>query len=346
MRANKAILCGVVLAAVSLAMAEPAADKAADKEHIALINEYFAAVNKQDIKGALKVTIGQATDPAIKACAYAKAFAKTVDLPVKASARKRKKDGVLAVYDVSITTKSGGKTTQSITVMALKLVDGHRKIVAIATPKQWAAGLDPAVFNETPRPDPKFVTWAYQFYIAEATYVKEMAARAAGPRRERGDNCLRRPYYSKIRDLDPATCGDTASTDIQAHVFEGLYGYHYLKRPVEVIPLLADGMPKISKDGLIWTIKIKKRVKYSRNPCFGRDEKGKPKTRTVTADDFVLAFKRIADYHVKTRLAMAFVGDKIAGFGEYRRKTKTYASADFSRYDVTGRVKLYHCGAG
>jgi len=142
-------------------------------------------------------------------------------------------------------------------------------------------------------------------------------------------------YSSKVNSIDPATCGDTMSAAIQGGFYEGLYTYHYLKRPVEVIPELAESMPEISPDGLTYTVKIKKGIRYSRNPCFGRESGGKHKykTRTVTADDLVLAYKRVGDFHVNTRLSLAFVRDRILGLAEYRRKTRNYAPGDFSRYE-------------
>lgn len=140
-------------------------------------------------------------------------------------------------------------------------------------------------------------------------------------------------YGAKVNSVDPATCGDTTSSSIQGNMYEGLYTYHYLKRPVEVITLLAESMPEISDDGLVYTIKLKRAVKYARNPCFGMDAKGRAKTRFVTADDFVTAFKRIGDYHVTTKLSLAFIEDKIVGLAEYRQRTRRYAPGDFSRYD-------------
>jgi len=140
-------------------------------------------------------------------------------------------------------------------------------------------------------------------------------------------------YPSKVNSIDPVTCGDTTSAAIQGNFYEGLYTYHYLKRPMEVVPELADGMPEISDDGMTYTVKVKKNVKYFRNPCFGKESDGRYKNRTVTADDFVLSFKRVGDYHVNTRLSLAFIQDKILGVEEYHRKTRSYAPGDFSRYE-------------
>jgi len=148
-----------------------------------------------------------------------------------------------------------------------------------------------------------------------------------------GKTVLYNIYPSKVNSIDPVTCGDTMSAAIQGNFYEGLYTYHYLKRPMEVIPQLADGMPEVSADALTYTVKIKKGVQYFRNPCFGKEADGRWKNRTVRAEDFVLAFKRVGDYYVNTRLSLAFVQDKILGLDEYRKRTRNYAQGDFSRYD-------------
>ena len=145
------------------------------------------------------------------------------------------------------------------------------------------------------------------------------------------------PFTARtFKSLDPATCGDVTSSTIQANFYEGLYTYHYLKRPVEVVEQLADGMPRVSPDGLTYTIRIKKGILYHRNPCFGKDPTGAHawNTRMVTADDFVLSLKRVADYHVNTGLAWAFLADRIVGLDAYREKTRQFRIGDFSRYDI------------
>ena len=140
-------------------------------------------------------------------------------------------------------------------------------------------------------------------------------------------------YIAKVKSIDPATCGDTTSSSMQGNVFDGLYTYHYLKRPLEVITQLAADLPKVSPDGLVYTIQLRKDIDYAANPCFGIDESGRPKTRSMRAEDFVLAFKRIADSHLTTTLSLAFVHDKIVGLKEYRESTRTYQKGDFTRYD-------------
>ena len=155
-------------------------------------------------------------------------------------------------------------------------------------------------------------------------------------RKQRSDGVVYRVAYSSaVKSIDPATAGDTTSASIQGNMYEGLYTYHFLKRPVEVVCQLAESMPAVSEDGLTYTIPLKPGVLFHRNPCFGPDSHGKGwATRKMTAHDFVFAFKRIADYHVNTGLGWAFLAGRIEGLDAFREKTKAYKIGDFSRYDL------------
>ena len=55
---------------------------------------------------------------------------------------------------------------------------------------------------------------------------------------------------AKVKGLDPVNAGDTYSSTEIARVYEGLLEYHYLKRPYELQPNLAESMPEVSEDGL------------------------------------------------------------------------------------------------
>ncbi|MBN2188530.1 MAG: hypothetical protein JW699_03670 [Chitinispirillaceae bacterium] len=151
--------------------------------------------------------------------------------------------------------------------------------------------------------------------------------------RESGATVYRLVYSADVKSIDPATCGDDMSSSIQGNIYEGLYNYHYLKRPLEVVPQLAADMPAVSAEGLVYTIRLKPGVCYHRNPCFGK-ETGRRDTRAVDARDFVLSFKRVADYHINTGLAWAFVAGRIRGLDVFRDRTRTYRVGDFSRYDL------------
>ncbi len=108
-------------------------------------------------------------------------------------------------------------------------------------------------------------------------------------------NTIRSALTVNVTSMDPADSGNAYSVACLSKIYEPLFEYHYLKRPYEIIPLLADGMPIVSPDRLTYTIRIKHGIYFQDDPCFtNTDGKG----REVTAADFIYSWKRIAD--VKT----------------------------------------------
>jgi oligopeptide transport system substrate-binding protein len=92
--------------------------------------------------------------------------------------------------------------------------------------------------------------------------------------------------------LDPVRAGDVLSGLVMCQIYDALYEYHYLKRPYVLKPCLAEDMPKVSDDGLTYTIRIKKGVRFQDDPCFTEtDGMG----RELTADDLIYSIKRVAD---------------------------------------------------
>ena len=98
---------------------------------------------------------------------------------------------------------------------------------------------------------------------------------------------------SRIRGLDPAVSGEVSSSLAISKIYEGLLQYDYLARPYKVIPLLAESMPTISENGLIYTFKIRKGIYFEDDDCFENGLKGKG--RELVAEDFIYSIKRVAD---------------------------------------------------
>jgi ABC-type transport system substrate-binding protein len=121
---------------------------------------------------------------------------------------------------------------------------------------------------------------------------------------------LRLSLENKIESLDPAKAFSDDSLLVSSQVLEPLYQYHYLKRPYEIQPLLAEGLPQISKDGTVIKIKIKRNVYYHPHVAFGQ------KRRELKADDFVIQFKRLA---LKSLLSpgKGLFSELIVGFDSY-----------------------------
>lgn len=139
---------------------------------------------------------------------------------------------------------------------------------------------------------------------------------------------LHHSLFSKVKTLDPAAIQDIPCRIVASQIFEPLYQYHFLKRPYELVPLLAEQMPEISQDQLTYTIRIKRSVRFHNDPCF-KDAKG----RELTSRDFVLALKRIADIKNLSPSWSVFDG-RIHGLDDFRRYTTTCAAnqdVDYSR---------------
>ncbi|MFA7613759.1 MAG: ABC transporter substrate-binding protein, partial [Candidatus Caldatribacteriota bacterium] len=128
----------------------------------------------------------------------------------------------------------------------------------------------------------------------------------------------------KIAGFDPIHASDRYSGLEVGKVYEGLFEFHPLKRPYELIPNLAESLPSISKDGLTYTFKIKQGVLFHDSPAFPEG-----KGRELTASDFIYSLKRLADPKLQAKGWWLF-DQKIKGLNEWRTK---YASAEATNYD-------------
>jgi oligopeptide transport system substrate-binding protein len=148
------------------------------------------------------------------------------------------------------------------------------------------------------------------------------------PQDHNGKKIITINLRSNVDSLDPAISYDTVSSSIVYQLYESLYQYHYLKRPYQLEPLLAEGPPSISADKKTYTFKIKKNVRYHDSPAL----KGKP--RYVKAQDFVTQIKRLA--WTKTRSNGWFLFDGVVeGLNEFREKTGS-SLEEFKKATVSG----------
>ncbi len=155
-------------------------------------------------------------------------------------------------------------------------------------------------------------------------------------------------YSTEIKYVDPVKSYYAYESAVIDQVFECLFQYHYLKRPYELIPNLAEEMPEpviktvtikepymprqfdsngneILKakqiEAISYTIKIKKNVYYAPHPCFPYNEVKKTNTRKLNAKDFLYAFKRIADPKLECPIFPVLV-PKIVGMEVFYRYNK------------------------
>ncbi|MDF7808469.1 ABC transporter substrate-binding protein [Pontiellaceae bacterium B12219] len=133
-------------------------------------------------------------------------------------------------------------------------------------------------------------------------------------------------YYSQtnpIRGLDPASAGEVSSSLAIARIYEGLLEYDYLARPYKVKPLLAEALPDISDDGLVYTFKIRKGIYFHDDPCFP-DGQG----RELVAEDFIYSIKRIADVKNVSSGFWAY-NNRILGINDFHEASKSKEPTDY-----------------
>jgi ABC-type transport system substrate-binding protein len=157
------------------------------------------------------------------------------------------------------------------------------------------------------------------------------------------------------RYVDPTASYSNNETPITYQVYEPLYGYHYLKRPYQLIPKLAEQVvePKyFDKSGQplpedadpasiaesVYDIPIKKGVMFAPHPAFAKDAQGhylyhamKPgevgdrrspwefpvrATRELVAEDFVYAMKRQATTRIQAPIYGIFT-EYVVGLKQY-----------------------------
>jgi ABC-type transport system substrate-binding protein len=161
---------------------------------------------------------------------------------------------------------------------------------------------------------------------------------------------------SSPRHLDPVASYWSNDTPYTYQIYEPPYGYHYLKRPFQLIPKTATEVVAptyLDKDGKplpadapgelvaesVYDIRIKPGILFQPHPAFAKDEQGRYRyhamqpgelgsrrspldfehsgTRELVAEDYVYALKR----HATTRISAPIFGV----FSEYVLGLKDYA---------------------
>ena len=124
---------------------------------------------------------------------------------------------------------------------------------------------------------------------------------------------LRYAFEVAETGMDPVKLSDQYSRTLTPHIFEGLYHYDHLARPVKIKPLTADGMPQHSDDYRVWTVKIQPGIYFADDPAF------RGKKRELVAQDYVYAFKRFADPANKSPSWTSLETAGLVGLSELRQ---------------------------
>jgi ABC-type transport system substrate-binding protein len=128
--------------------------------------------------------------------------------------------------------------------------------------------------------------------------------------------------------LDPVQGANIYANFVIVNAYDTLYSYKYLARPYELKPNLAEDFPTVSPDGLVYTFRLKKGVRFIDDPCFpgGRG-------REVVAGDLIYSIKRQFDPKNQPQGAWLWQG-RIAGLEEWKA-----AGSDYDK-PVTGMRAL------
>ena len=172
------------------------------------------------------------------------------------------------------------------------------------------------------------------------------------------------PFTSRSpKYLDPTSSYSNDETPYTYQVYEPPYGYHYLKRPYELVGRAAEAVvaPRyLGKDGralpdgapgelvveTVFDLKIRPGIRFAPHPAFARNEKGEYRyhamqaadvadkykvsdfketgTRELTAHDYVYSIRRLATPRIKSP-SFSTMADYIVGLKEYG---ETIATAD------------------
>ncbi len=118
--------------------------------------------------------------------------------------------------------------------------------------------------------------------------------------------------------LDPVQAATAYSNIVIVNVFDTLYSYRYLARPYELKPNLAAELPEVSADGLTYTIKLRKGVRFIDDPAFpgGRG-------RELVAQDVVYSLQRHFDPANRPQGAWLWQG-KIVGLEAWKERGSDY----------------------
>ena len=181
------------------------------------------------------------------------------------------------------------------------------------------------------------------------------------PSGHEADNVLHTAFTQRSpKYLDPASSYSTDETPFTYSIYEPLYGYHYLKRPYELVPraatsidppvylnehgqVLADDAPGQDVAISVYDIRIKPGILYQPHPAFAVQNDGSPTywpiapadladkfsmadfehtgTRELVADDYVYAFRRLASPRVISPI-FGLLGEHVDGMREYGERLR------------------------
>jgi ABC-type transport system substrate-binding protein len=148
-----------------------------------------------------------------------------------------------------------------------------------------------------------------------------------------GSATLRLGFPVALETLDPMRADNMWAQANAGTLFDQLYTYDYLARPVKLVPLAAEALPDVSANGREITVRIRPGIRFTPHPAFGG------KARELTAHDFVYSVKRLVDPGLRSVSAALFSG-KIEGLDEWVHKAGRAATRDHFDTPVAGVIAV------
>jgi ABC-type transport system substrate-binding protein len=148
------------------------------------------------------------------------------------------------------------------------------------------------------------------------------------PDADRGKRIVYSSFSEAPKTLDPAVSYTTTEHIVTGNVYDSLLAYHYLKRPYELLPGLAEAVPKpgtLPNGHQSYRFRLRPGILFHDNPAFGLSQKGRL-TREVTAADIAFQLARLADPAVGSPVASTFAD--VLGFTAFGKRLVERRKAD------------------
>jgi oligopeptide transport system substrate-binding protein len=164
--------------------------------------------------------------------------------------------------------------------------------------------------------------FAFLWYVLLVLATVVSCSNDPYPPTKEGEKILYSSFIDAPRTLDPATAYNTRAHAITGAVYDTLLKYHFLKRPLELMPGLARALPERTAlaDGRVrYRFELRSDLLYANDECFELSAPGS-RTREVVSADVAFQLSRIADPAVGSPVIEPF--SNIEGFQEFSERLK------------------------
>lgn len=198
------------------------------------------------------------------------------------------------------------------------------------------------------------------------------------PQEEGDQSVVYASFSERPKHMDPAVAYSASEYTFIAQIYEPPFQYHYLKRPYELTPLTATGMPKVehlnakgeklasdADDSDIaytdYLIEIQPGIRYQPHPALAKNAQGEylyhhltdaqieklgalqdlPEigSRELTAEDYVYQIKRLAHPKIQSPIA-ELMKNYIVGFDDFSKQVANKQRFEIKDLPMVGVTAL------